>query len=77
MYQQVGPSHSLSPVYWEEWAAQYGMTIEQWYEQVKLIIQSDKARGYETIFDVHPDDLRSDYLSAYRAAARHAKMKGY
>jgi hypothetical protein len=71
----VGPTHCLSPVYWEEWTIKYEMTIDQWYEQMKRVIQSDKEYGYETIFDLTPDHLSNDYVSIYRAATydfRHA-----
>jgi len=76
MIQQVGPTHCLNPIYWEEWAKETEITGEQYYRLMMYTINADKNRGFKTVFDLHPDNLRTDYVSVYRAAARELEMQG-
>lgn len=66
MLEQVGPSHTLAPEYWEEAAREYGITLRAYAE---MLLNAHRGSRYEIICDLTPDHLRSDYLSAYRAAA--------
>lgn len=68
MMQQVGSSHSLKPEFWERWAKKYGLTIDQWIHKVEVIIRNDLNRGYNTVFDLCPEDLQDDYISAWKSA---------